>query len=233
MPPQFTYADFKNDEEAISWVQSKALPHADPSKPDRVHPSNWRLSEYWYYWDAGTKFKKDATLTEEMARDATDTSAGMAILGSDHEEPKKKCGRISMEQKHKTMFNRVSAQCSKLAKAIAQAETCLPAFRRKLSQGDFKCFKLGVQKCREEKEFICDELEDLKTLAGDEAAQEEQLEKLKTLLQQAVTHLDALAESKKSHEPDPPAAIKNEAAQGTPEEAPGAVAPEGEGDDTS
>ena len=64
MPPQFTYADFKNDEEAISWVQSKALPHADPSKPDRVHPSNWRLSEYWYYWDAGTKFKKDATLTE-------------------------------------------------------------------------------------------------------------------------------------------------------------------------
>ena len=145
-----------------------------------------------------------------MQRDATDTSAGVSILGSEIDEPNKKKAKGSMEQKHKTLVSKLNGQCGKLAKSISSAESCLPSLRRKLPSHAFESFKKGVEMCREARENIWDEIEDLKALAPDEASQEEQVEKLKCLLQKASEHLDALAEVKRQYEPEPPPAIKNE-----------------------
>ena len=203
-------------DELKSWVESKVAGSQDPEHPPKLCANFW-LCEWWFTHEQGTLYSTNSKLTEEMQRDAQDLSSGMCVLGLEGGEPSKKKQKLSPAERHKSQLGRATTMVNRLSKAIAQADGALPSLKRAAAGPVlFGKFKSGLEQCRQTKEKLLDQLEDLKTLARNELEIELQIDSLKEIFTASSEHLEALNEGKKSlqpAQPEEPSAIKDEAEQ--------------------
>ena len=140
-----------------------------------------------------------STIDEKLRRTAHDVSSACQTLGLDDDKKKK----VNMEEKVKAWVSKVNGLSQRFSKLISSVEQKLPGFKRSMAQDLFQKLKSGLCKCRETKEAVRDELEDLKT---PKATQEEQAEQV-TLLQQLHNtlgeHMQALQEACAKNEKPP------------------------------
>ena len=210
---------FQDMQELKDWVNNKVSVCNDPEHPTKVC-SNWWLTEFWFVHEKGTLYSTSSKVSEEMQREASDLSAGMAVLGEASADPSKKKPKQSVGERHKSQLGRTTTMVNRLGRAIAQAEASMPSLKRAIaSSSQFAQFRAGVERCRQAKETLLDQLEDHKVLAGSADDQEMQVEKLKHMFKVSAEHLDAISESNKRLEPPPPEGptsapeIKDEAAE--------------------
>ena len=193
-----------------AWVSKKVAPCARSDKPDLLYP-NYDLCEFWFTHEMGQDLAATTELGEVVERAATDLAAAVGSLCMDDVPSCRRHG--SQECKHKQLVNKVSSSAQKLAKVLAAADSKLPLWRRQLPTPAFNRFKAGVAKCRDARESVLDELEDLKLFVvdkspSDHAVDSSRLSELATTLSE---HMSALQDAIKSNEPGSSDEIKSEA----------------------
>ena len=173
----------------------------NPDYPPKVDKDNWRLSEYFYEHDLGMKTKTSFTLDESLNRSGADQGAVASMVSLEEE---KKLGKKDPKEKHRQSISRVTNLAAKLGKNIGAAETSLPSLKRKLPEGGFQSLKEGLDRCRQCRCNVLEELEDLKPLPEQVDDQELAVEKLGVLQQDLIEHLDALRDAMQQASPAQP-----------------------------
>ena len=146
-------------------------------------------------------------------RAATEAGAGMVALG-DGPDPKKQKKEISMQEKHRSMAEKVSKQIARLGRVLGQLEAKLPAWKRSVDPLAFSQLRNGLAQSRECRERCMDTFEDLRSLPAQPEQQEMMVAQLGGVFEELCTHCDAIQE-KMAGVTAPPAQaepIKNEAA---------------------
>ena len=197
---------FDNDLQAIAWVEAKIMELGDDTYAPRHH-ENWKLTEYYVVRSKGTEGERKCRVAENLQKNASDMAGGLACLGIEN-EPKK--AKTSCSERHRTSVNKLIQACNKLGRILSQCESSMPALKRSLTHGVYHGFKEGVTKSRQVKEDAMDKLEDMKMLPTEEADQEAIITKTKEIMQNVVTHGDALLEALRLHQPPPSKPIKKE-----------------------
>ena len=197
---------FDDETQAMEWLESKILEIGDETYAPKFH-ENWKLNEYYVMRSKGTDGERKCKVSDNLQKNAADMAAGLSCLGIEN-APKK--GKISCAERHKTSVNKLIQACNKLGRTLAQCETSMPSLKRSLNESVFNGFKEGVSKSRQAKEDAMDSLEDLKMLPPEEAEQEAIITKIKDIMQNVVTHGDALLEALTLHQPPKPKQIKKE-----------------------
>ena len=209
---QVTLSTFSDTVEAMNWVESKVVACADPTKPPKLHPQNWLLSEFWYSVDKGVEYEKCTKLSNEIERSARDATSSAHALDLHHQQPLLAPPPPPPAQqlvRHRGAVQKVTQVCNKLGKCITSCETTLPSRKRSLDEEAFKSLRGGLQRCRDLRERTLDELEDLRHL-NESMDADDTLVALKDLAKQAQEHLQALQEAMDKSLPAP---VKHEDAK--------------------
>ena len=127
-----------------------------------------------------------------------------------HEVEKGGKKKQSMEEKVKQWVGKVHLLSQKLSKQIVAVELKLPACKRSMPPQRFTALKAGLAKCRETKERVWDELEDMREPKSGEEEQTLQLQDLQSLHSTLTQHLDALVEASSKQETAQEQPIKEE-----------------------
>ena len=207
-PMQVTLDTFSDEIEAMKWVDDKVSSVADPTKPARIHPQNWLLSEFWFSVDKGVEYERSTKLSDEVERNARDATSSAHALDLHHHQPLPPA-QPQDAVRHRSAVQKVVQMCNKLGKTIVACEGSLPARKRKCDEIAFQNLKSGLTRCRECKESTMDELEDMKTITDDMNVGDT-IENLKGMAKVVGDHLQALQEAMQKSQVDP-APVKAEA----------------------
>ena len=200
-------------DELETWLKDKVT--TCPDHPHRVHTNFW-LSEWWYDHDHGMEKSASSTIDEKLMRTANDCTSALQSLGV---EDKKKA-KQSMEEQVKQWVSKVIGLSQRLGKLLSSVELKLPSFKRSMSVDMFKKLRCGLSQCRETKEMVWDQLEDVKVPLTTEEGQADQLKKLQQLYNTLKEHMEALQEASSKQQPQAPAEppIKAEEAATPPDD---------------
>ena len=198
---------FSDDQEAKEWLLGKVTDN--PARPHRYHKDNWWLDEYYVEYDGGIDTSNSSKITEKLQRTSNDCAAAISSLGMENENGKKK---QSMDSKVRQWVGKVNMLSQRLAKQISSVELKLPSFKRSMSGQKFAQLKAGLTTCRETKEKVWDELEDMREPKSGEQELLDQLTALQGLHSTLTEHLDALQEAISKHQQPEQPPIKEEGA---------------------
>ena len=147
---------FSTIKEAQDWVASK-VGDGVPEHPDRIHASNWFLSEFYYYHNKGQDLSKRCQVKEELDKTAADSSSATLFLtGGDCGKNNRK-KEVPVAERYKVMSGKVNAGLARLSKAINGAENQVPSLKRMLDAEQMAILKRGIHAVRERKEMALDE----------------------------------------------------------------------------
>ena len=206
---------FKDDDEAQKWVARQVQPWID-TFPPRLDPENWKLSQWYYHSDDGTKMESCAEVEDKLERSSEQQPAALAIMGLETEQDSKRRKMANPEEKHKGLVNKVTSALQKLGKGLVNVEGRLPSLRRQMPATSYKSLREGMDACRICKEHHLDRLEDVKTFEPSlsECEQDVVLEQLTSMHADILKHCTALSDAVKV----PEHALKEEVAPEPPSE---------------
>ena len=191
---QVTEKTFHDEKEHRDWFHGKTDQYLS-KHPERVHPTNWMLTERFYSHDKGRHKAACTELEEKLNRSGSDAgAAAQMMLG---EEPGKQ--KKDPETQHKQAVGRTTSMLGKLSRQISSLETTIPSLRRTISSAALAKVKEGLQKCRQVKDDTLESLEDLKIFSTDTTQEEEKLEGLANLQHKLQEHTLAITDVLNMH----------------------------------
>ena len=172
-------------------------PFVNPAYPPKVHPENFRLSEYYYERDKGKETSRKTTLSERVERKGCDAGSASSMLSLDDGQKPGKV--VDVGQKHRQALSRAQHHMKRLASTISSTEQQLPSLKRRIGEKAFAVLRKGVTQAREYKERCLDEMEDYKAVPDEQHAQDiiTSLTEMNKGLQE---HVGALVEAVKAME---------------------------------
>ena len=192
---QVTEESFTDLDELHQWAKDKFDACSHPDYPDHEH-ANWRLVERYYIEDRGRELSTSTTITEGLERQATDTSAALALHNMEESGQRKGPGLAEL---HKKAWNKLQQGLSRLTKAIGQCEQEMPSLKRKLLATEYNNIKAGLGLCRDLKDATLDQAEDHRQTPTSPDDLEKGIEVLNKLSTALTEHLQSLKEAMQQH----------------------------------
>ena len=177
----------------MTWADTKFDMCRRDDKPDRVHPTNWRLSERWVTMDKGRDKAAETCLEETLNRDSTDVNSSMSALGLPEQQQGSK--KKSAAELHKSSLTKATQMASRMAKCLMTCESSLPSMRRSVSGPAYLRLKEGLHACRVARDQGLDDIEDLKVLPDGPDEQEKVIAELNKVTKSLQEHNQALVEA--------------------------------------
>ena len=193
--PQVSEKTFDTEKQQIDWLEKKVAPFANPEFPPRIHPDNFRLSEYYYERDMGKNTSQKTTIEENMGRKGCDMASAGSMVAPD--EPVKGAKKVDMTQKHKQMLSKTMHHMKRLASTITSTETKMPSLKRRVGDKSYELLKKGLAQSRTFKESCLEEMEDYKQTPTEEKV-ESVIEALGEMSRGCQDHVGALVEAVKT-----------------------------------
>ena len=201
---------FTDEQEAIDYIMEKTAPWRAEHPP--IERDNWKLCEYWFVKDQGTKLKHEAKCEDLMERSGAEATSAVQALGLEEGNGPSKKRKVSPEEKHKQLISKLSGGLQRLARHLSTLDQQLPVVRRQISKEQFSKLRDGMMACRTCREECLDAYVDLKQFQPSltEQEQEDEEKKISECTAKVAAHCEALNDAIKAYlKPAGPASSAN------------------------
>ena len=200
---------FADDDELEDWVRLECAPWVDLHPPKEV-PGNIHLCMFWYERDQGQDRSHAAKISEQMQKQASDSSSALKALEDEQTLPGGKKVK-QPEELYKAAVGRLNGLMNRYAKVVGSVENSLGSLKRSCSPQEYSQFRAGLDEVRRNRESTLVALEEYKEVPGEEWL-ESHLQSVNSLHSVAAAHMKTLQEAfQKMKKPQSP--IKEEQKQ--------------------